>query len=125
VTAGVVRAKYPELWQRTGQPIEQLPVVEKIMGVGGEQTQKVEDTLGERIEKINTRLETEGLSTDAIVKQIAGDNQLTTEIRTQVETIVNQKTQEIQELPQEAMEEIKKEVKQEIRKQMCEEWLKE
>lgn len=125
ITAGVVKAKNPQLWQRTTQSLTTLPVVKEVKQEGSKQLETAEQILGGRIEKVNTQVQQDNLPVGSYVDKIVGDSQLTREIQTQIETKVIEKTQEIQQLPQEAVEEIKKEVRKEIRRQMCEEWLKE
>jgi len=126
VAAGIVRAQFPQTWQKATETLEEASVVEKATKSGEEYADKLDTVLGEKIEKVNTQAgEEQGLSVQTIVREVVGDSEIIREIQTQVETKVIEKTQEVQNLPQEAVEEIRRQVKAEFRKQICEEWLEE
>ncbi|OGD63703.1 hypothetical protein A2160_03370 [Candidatus Beckwithbacteria bacterium RBG_13_42_9] len=123
--AWLVRSRYPEVWAKTGKPLEQLPLVAQVMNLGAQQAQVVGNVLGDKIENVNDQIQTEGLPASSMINNALNNSEISQEIKAQVEAIVNRKTQELQQLPQAAMDEVKKEVRKEVRKQMCEEWLKE
>ena len=126
VAAAIVRAQFPQVWQKAAETLEEAPMVEKAAKSGEEYADKLDDVLGEKIEEVNTQVEKEqGLPIQTIVREVVGDSEIIREIQTQVETKVIEKTQEIENLPQEAIEEIRRQIKAEFRKQICEEWLEE
>jgi len=126
VTAGIARAQFPQIWQKTAKTLGEEPIVEKVTRSGEEYAGKLDNVLGKKIEEVNTQVgEEQGLPVQTIVREVVGDSEIIREIQTRVETKVIEKTQEIQDLPQEAVEEIRRQVKAEFRKQICEEWLEE
>ena len=124
--AGIVRAQFPQIWQKAAKTLEEEPMVEKVTKSGEEYAEKLDNVLGKKIEDVNTQVgEEQSLPVQTIIREVVGDSEIIREIQTQVETKVIEKTQEIQDLPQEAVEEIRRQVKAEFRKQICEEWLEE
>ena len=124
-TAGVVRAYFPDIWEKTGQPFEEYPVVAQTIKTGEQKTKEFEEVLGKQVKQTQDKVETGSLPVETIVNEVMNDSELVKEIQTRVETIVTEKTREIQELPEEAVDQIKKEIKKELHQQMCEEWLSE
>lgn len=122
-TAGIVRAYYPEIWEKTGKPVEEHPLVSETLKTGEKKTQEIEEVLGEQVGQTQHQIETGELPVETIVEKIVNDSELVKEIQTHVETKVTEKTQEVQKLPEEAVAEIKKQVKKELHQQMCGEWL--
>lgn len=124
-TAGIVRAYYPDIWEKTGRSIEELPLVSETIKTGEQKTKELETVLGNQVKQTQQRVETGNLPVESIVEKVLHDSQLVQEIQTRVETTVTEKTQEIRDLPEEAVDQVKKEVKKELHQQMCEEWLSE
>lgn len=122
-TAGVVRAYYPDIWDKTGRSLEEQPFISETFKQGEQKTRELEEVLGKQVEQTHDRVESGSLPVETIVERVMNDSELAQEIQTRVETVVTEKTLKIQELPKETVDQVKQEVKQELQRQMCEEWL--
>lgn len=125
LSAGVVRAKYPDLWNRLVKSSLQNPLIEEISHKTAKQVNSVGEVLSQQIEDTNEQISEKNVDIPGLIENISGNSTLIKETRAEVEKVVTQKIEKVQELPDTAAKEVKKKVKKELYQEICQGWLEE